>query len=163
MDVLDGCPVPMVRQVDVKDLVFSWDLEPWHFHYVPTRLRWGPPAGERHGRVSFQLDGLWNAEAKNPPPLELPRLLGCLPEFEGVALGKHLSVRQCVEALTTSDLFFGVDSGMMQLAYAVGTPAFLITFRQDEYALFCWHGDKHAIWCRDTDEFIAKARCFLGL
>lgn len=163
MEVLDGESVEVVRRVDLKGVVFPWDLGLWRFPYTVTRRRWEPPAGGRHGRVTAQLDGVWKAAGKNPPSHEVPLLLGCLPESDLVLLGKNLSVRQCVDALACSDLFFGVDSGMLQLAYAVGTPAFLITYQQDHGALFCWHGDKHAVWCRDTDEFIVRARCFLGL
>jgi hypothetical protein len=148
---------------NLKHVVFAWDLQPWVFPYVPTLVRWRPPSGRKYGRVACQLDGRWNGPAKNPPVRDVRRLQACLPGYQVSALGKHLSLKQCVEALATSDLFFGVDSGMLQLAYAVGTPAFLITYRQDDYALLCWHGDKHAVWCGDTDEFIAKAGAFLNI
>lgn len=157
-------PLGLVTRVaDLGQVTFPWSFEPWHFPYTPTRMRWRPLSGGRHGRVTCQLDGIWNEGAKNPPREDIARLHACFPSGRVAVLGKHLSVQQCVEALASSDLFFGVDSGMLQLAYSVGTPAFLITYRQDRHALRCWHGDKHAVWCSDTDDFIAKARAFLGM
>jgi hypothetical protein len=80
-----------------------------------------------------------------------------------VPLGKHLSLRQCAEVAAESDLFFGVDSGMLQLCYAIGVPAFLISYLMSRLVLFAWHGNRHAVYCTDTADFLAKARLFLGL
>jgi ADP-heptose:LPS heptosyltransferase len=100
--------------------------------------------------------------AKNPPRRDLSLLRTALSGVEVIPLGRHLSVRACLEAMASSDLFFGVDSGMMQLAYSVGVPAFLLKYRGDELVLWKWHGDRHAIHCGGTVDFLNLARAFLG-
>ncbi len=134
-----------------------------HFPQRPTRVRWRGWAHGLHRRLAYQLDGRWSAADKNPPPEDLPRLLRWAPGFELVRLGEPLSVRECIEAAAASDLYFGVDSGMLQLSYAVGVPVFLIGFRSSYPVLFAWHGSRHAVHCADTADFLTKARLFLGL
>ena len=67
------------------------------------------------------------------------------------------------ELAAESDLFFGVDSGMLQLCYAVGVPVFLIGYRMSALHLLKWHGDRHAVYSSETTDFLFKARQFLGL
>lgn len=156
-------PMKILDRAPLEQVVFSWDLLPWHFPYQATRVRWSPPPAGGYRRVTCQFDGVWNAPQKNPPPEELERLLSGVPGYELVRLGKHLSVAKNIEALATSDFFVGIDSGLMQLAYSAGTPAFLLPYSQTWEPLFCWHGDKGAVRCACAAEFLAKARFFLGM
>jgi hypothetical protein len=158
-----GEAIEVLSHAPLDKIVFSWDMLPWHFPYRAPRVRWSPPPPQGYRRLACQFDGNWNAAIKNPPPAELERLCAFAPGYEFVRLGKHFSVQQCLEALAVCDFFFGVDSGMMQLAYATGTPAFLISYKQDPFAIYSWHADKSAIWCTDTENFIVRARLFLGL
>jgi hypothetical protein len=155
--------LPLALECSIED-VYVPDCWPWHFYpLVPTRLRWQGWKDGLHRRIAYQLDGTSHAGQKNPTPAESAEVLRCTPSFDCVSLGKHLSVRQCVEALSVSDLFVGVDSGMMQLAYAVGVPVFLLRGRMDPFVLFKWHGGHHAVHCTDAADFVVKARDFLGL
>jgi hypothetical protein len=156
-------PLEIVTDVPLEAVTCLLGRWPMHFPQVPTRMRW---QGWDHGlrrRLAYQLDGRWSAADKNPLPEDLPRLLGWGRGFELVRLGAPLSVRECAEAAAASDLFFGVDSGMIQLCYAVGVPVFLITYRMDRQVLFAWHGSRHAVHCSDTADFLTKARLFLGV
>jgi hypothetical protein len=164
LDLLDLTrPLPVVTDAAI-DEVFVPDQQPWHFPLtIAARVRWRGWGRTLHRRVVYQLDGVSRAGEKNPLPGDLPRLLEFAPGFEMVPVGKHLSLRQCADAAAASDLFFGVDSGMLQLCYAVGVPVFLIGYRMSPEVLFAWHGDRHAVYCADTADFVAKARLFLGL
>jgi hypothetical protein len=163
-DVLDvSGPVEMVTDVTLEEVTCLLGRWPMHFPQVPTRGRWRGWTDGLHRRVTYQLDGRWSASDKNPPPEDLPRLLGWAGGFELVRLGEHLSVQKCVAAAAASDLYFGVDSGMLQLCYAVGVPVFLIGYGMRHQVLFAWHGHRHAVHCADTADFLAKARLFLGL
>jgi hypothetical protein len=163
-EVLDvSPPLEIVRDVPLEDVTCLLGRWPMHFPQVPARVRWRGWAHGLHRRLAYQLDGRWAASDKNPPPEDLPRLLGWAPGFEMVRLGAPLSVRECALAAATSDLYFGVDSGMLQLCYAIGVPIFLIGYRMGREVLFAWHGNRHAVHCADTADFLAKARLFLGL
>jgi hypothetical protein len=163
-ELLDASrPLEIVTDMPLDQVTCLLGRWPMHFPWVPTRLRWRGWAHGLHRRLTYQLDGRWKAVDKNPPPADLPRLLGWAPGYELVRLGEPLSVRECAQAAAASDLFFGVDSGMLQLCYAVGVPVFLIGYRMSPEVLFTWHGDRHAVHCADTADFIAKARLFLGL
>jgi len=164
LDLLDlPRPLPVVTDAPVEE-VFVPDQLPWHFPMtVAARVRWRGWGQGLHRRIAYQLDGVSCADEKNPPPGDVARLLGFAPGFEMVPLGKHLSLSQCAEVAAESDLFFGVDSGMLQLCYAIGVPVFLISYRMSGLHLFKWHGDRHAVYCTDTADFVFKARLFLGL
>jgi hypothetical protein len=164
LDLLDlPRPLPVVTDAPIEE-VFVPDQLPWHFPLtIAARMRWRGWDGGLHRRVVYQLDGVSSADEKNPPPGDVSRLLEFAPGFEMVPLGKHLSLRQCAEIAAESDLFFGVDSGMLQLCYAVGVPVFLIGYRMSPLLLLKWHGDRHAVHCSETTDFLFKARQFLGL
>jgi hypothetical protein len=156
-------PLEIVTDGPLEEVTCLLGRWPMHFPEVPTRVRWRGWEHGLHRRLAYQFDGRWSAADKNPPPEDLARLVGWAPGFELVRLGDPLSVRECTEAAAASDLFFGVDSGMIQLCYAVGVPVFLIGYRMDPLMLCCWHGDRHAVHCADTADFLARARLFLGL
>jgi hypothetical protein len=164
LDLLDlPHPLPIVTDRSIEE-VFVPDQVPWHFPLtIAARIRWRGWDRGLHRRIVYQLDGISCADAKNPPPGDVSRLLAFAPGFEMVPLGKHLSLRQCAQLAAESDLFFGVDSGMLQLCYAVGVPVFLIGYRMSDLLLLKWHGDRHAVYCTDTTDFLFKARQFLGL
>ena len=150
--------VELLAQLPLGDAapVVHWpECHAWHFDQVPARVRWRNPTG-RPGRFAYQLDGVSLPGRKNPPAADIPRLFSFAPEGEFVRLGKHLSVRECMEAAAGCDLFFGVDSGMAHLCYGVGVPVFLIEYRSCPGVIFSWHGDKPAIRCADTDDFLCK-------
>jgi hypothetical protein len=156
-------PLEIVTEVSLDQVTCLLGRWPMHFPLVPTRVRWRGWADGLHRRLAYQVDGRWSAGDKNPPPEDLQRLLAWAPGFELVRLGTPLSVRECAEAAAASDLFFGVDSGMIQLCYAVGVPVFLIGYRMDPRVLFSWHGGRHAVHCADVADFLTKARLFLGM
>jgi hypothetical protein len=164
LDLLDlPRPLPVVTDAFIEDVFVPGQL-PWLFPLTITaRSCWQGWSRGLHRRIVYQLDGVSCADVKNPPPGDLARLLEFAPGFEMVPLGKHLSLRQCTEIAAESDLFFGVDSGMLQLCYAVGVPVFLIGYRMSDLHLLNWHGDRHAVYCADTTDFLFKARQFLGL
>jgi hypothetical protein len=152
----------IVTAVALEEVICLLGLWPWHFPHVPTRVRWRGWTRGRCKGIAYQLDGDWAGDKKNPPAQDFPRLLSLAAEGQLVRLGKPLTVQECVEAAAACDLFFGVDSGMAQLCYAVGLPVFLIGYQQDPLVLFSWHGDKHAIHCDDTADLLHKVRLFLG-
>jgi hypothetical protein len=156
-------PLELVTDVPLEEVTCLLGRWPMQFPQVPTRVRWRGWDHGLHRRLVYQLDGRWAAGDKNPPPEDVAKLLGWTPGFELVRLGAPLSVRECALAAAASDLFFGVDSGMIQLCYAVGVPVFLIAYRTNRQVLFAWHGTRHAVHCADTAEFLTKARLFLGL
>jgi len=153
----------LVRKQPAKNYFSLCGVYPFWVPKVPTRLRWQAWRQRRYKRITYQLDGSSTATHKNPPPNDLRRLLSFAPEYEFVRLGRHKSVRSCIEAAANSDLFVGVDSGMTQLCYAVGVPVFLLRYHQEDEILAVWHGQNHAIHCADAGDFIPKARAFLGL
>jgi hypothetical protein len=155
-------PLEIVTGVPLEEVTCLLGRWPMHFPQVPTRMRWRGWEDGLHRRLAYQLDGRWSASDKNPPPEDLPRLLGWAGGFELVRLGEPLSVQECVAAAAASDLYFGVDSGMLQLCYAVGVPVFLIGYGMSHQVLFAWHGNRHAVHCTDTADFLSKARLFLG-
>jgi hypothetical protein len=153
------CDVPF-RDVHVPDVMHKlWRVRSW----TPTRRRWRGWHGQRFHRIAYQLDGLTSPELKNPPDQQVPQLLGVAPGYELIRLGKHLSVRACVEIASECDLFFGVDSGLLHLCYSTGIPVFVIQYGLNREWLFHFHGDRHAIQCADTADFLFKARLFLDL
>jgi hypothetical protein len=137
----------------------------WHSPIapVPTRVRWQGWGREPFWRIAYQFDGNVLGSQKNPPPNELERLLSIAPGYEMVRLGAHLSVQECVEVAARSDLFIGVDSGMIQLCYSVGVPVMIVRYSQSPWVLFDRHGRRQAIHCDNTEELATKARQFLGL
>jgi hypothetical protein len=154
-------PLEIVTDVSLEEVTCLLGRWPMQFPQVPIRARW--QGRGLHRRIVYQLDGVSCAEEKNPPPEDVSRLLGFAPGFEMVPLGKHLALRHCAEIAAASDLFFGVDSGMMQLCYAVGVPVFLIGYRMSDLRLLKWHGDRHAVYCTNTTKCLFKARQFLDL
>ncbi len=164
LDLLDlSRPLPVVTDASIEE-VFVPDQIPWHFPLtIASRIRWRGWGRGLHRRIVYQLDGVSHADEKNPPPGDVARLLEVAPGFDMVPLGKHLSLCQCAQLAAESDLFVGVDSGMLQLCYAVGVPVFLIGYRMSELHKMKWHGDRHAVYCADTTDFLFKARQFLDL
>jgi hypothetical protein len=164
IEVLDD-PFPLSLDTSKPiDLVYVPDCWPWHFHHhVRTKFRWKGWRQGRSRRIAYQFDAMSNADRKTPSPAEHEQLLNFAPGYEMVRLGKHLSVRQCVETAADCDLFVGVDSGMIHLCYAIGVPVFLLCYQMDHLVLFKWHGSNHAIHCLGAQDFIYKARHFLGL
>lgn len=156
-------PIEVVEEAPLKEVVFPVGVSLLHFPCPRTKIRWKGWDGRRFRRIAYQVEGGYKGVDKNPRPVDLPLLRSFVSGYRWISLGKHMSVRECIEEASTCDFFFGIDSGMQQMCYAIGLPVFLLTYRQDPFILFSWHGDRHAIHCRDTGDFIYKARRFLGL
>lgn len=152
----------IARKADLKRVVFTQWFSVWQLPLIGARIRWKGRSSAGRPRLTCQLDGIVGAKEKNPPATDLTRLMRPLPGVQAVALGRRFSVRECLERLADSDLFFGVDSGMMQLAYSVGVPCFLLSYRSDRRVIAKWHNDRHAVRCAGTDEFLHLARAFFG-
>jgi hypothetical protein len=155
--------IRLVKERHTRNYFSLWGVYPFWVPVVPTRVRWAGWRGKQFKRIAYQFDGASRAEKKNPPVGDHERLLAFAPGYEFVNLGQERSVADCIGVAAHSDLFVGVDSGMLQLCYAVGVPVFLIRYRQDEDVLAVWHGLNHAVHCTDTDDFLRKARAFLGM
>ena len=164
LGVLDTVePIEVVEEAPLKQVVSPVGVLPFHFPCPHTKVRWKGWNGREFHRIAYQIDGGFKGAEKNPKPVDRPVLRSFVSGYRWIRLGKHLSVRECVNEAASCDLFFGVDSGMQQLCYAVGVPVFLLPYKQDPFILHNWHGDRHAILCRNTGDFVYKARRFLGL
>jgi hypothetical protein len=128
----------------------------WAGSYLGSRYQWkyGP-----YRRISYQLDGISVADRKNPPNKDLNRLTNFIGEYEFVRLGRPLSITKSAKIISKSDLFFGVCSGMSHVCHSVGTPCFLIQYKNSVQR---WHANKRYILCNGTNDFIARARSFLA-
>ncbi len=124
--------------------------------YLPTKQRW---AGGKGMGVCYQFDGLKAAEGnKNPPPDELIELETWCSEHDGVRLGNHLTLAQCVDIMANSSLFVGVCSGMSHIAHSVGIPTFIIEY---EKPIKAFHMGKEYTHCRGTKDTIEKLDAFM--
>lgn len=129
----------------------------WIFPAVPMGMyKWTPSTavGAGNERIKrqdvnefycYQFDGISSSSA-NPDPL-LQQYIHTHMEmmgYEGIRLGKELSLSEICELLTGCSFFVGSDSGMSHLAHSVGCPVFLyegappvhITHKNKAYGVF---------------------------
>jgi hypothetical protein len=128
----------------------------WSGSYLGCRYRWqrGP-----YKRICYQLDGISIAERKNPPNKDIKRLINFIDGYEFIPLGRPLSITKSAKILSKSDLFFGICSGMSHVCHSIGTPCFLIQYKN---SIKRWHANKRYVLCNKTDDFIYKAKAFLS-
>lgn len=139
---------PGVHEPDGFDV---WAAPSW-----PTHLRWEPPFGTES--IAYQFDGISSAKDKNPSESDQALIWNVLNTHSGkptTALGKHLTLKQCVAVLARTPFFIGCDSGMSHLAHAVGCPTIIIEY---DLPIITCHRGKHFMLARGTDEALALIR-----
>jgi hypothetical protein len=161
-EILDAIDSPGEIELTQSEPTVGVDgYDVWSAPYFPTKRRWN--ASSKHKYVCVQFDGQHAAQATNPSPEEERSILRYLaercPGFETVRLGKHLSVRECVDIAADSAFFVGVDSGMSHLCHSVGVPIFLL-----EYGLATGttHSGKAHTLCKGYDDFVVRLDRYIG-
>lgn len=129
----------------------------WASLYFPTGMRW------RHypKRVLvYQFDGVSAAEDKNPSVSDQEKIFAWCAKngFLTTRLGNHLTLGQCVSALSTATLFVGCDSGMSHIAHSVGVPTYILEYN---LPVVTCHRNKNYVKCERADHFISQAENFL--
>jgi hypothetical protein len=116
------------------------DMATW-IPSMDTKRRWKEP---KSLKVAYQIDGQFGADKKNPPSADADLLLAFFREagIPLVRIGKRISLHDCVEELAGSSMFIGVDSGMAQLSYCVGTPTYIVQYGMDDFYINSWHKNK---------------------
>jgi hypothetical protein len=104
--------------------------------------------------ITYQLDGKWRADKKNPPNGDVEKLISFLDDYKFVKLGADVSINESVDLLSRSKCFIGICSGFSHIAHSVKTPLFLIKYSMD--TLGKYHNNKPYILCKDTEETIDK-------
>lgn len=79
--------------------------------------------------ICYQFDGNSYHKYKNHSDNETNKLINSFSDIKFLKLGKHLSIKECINYLSICKLFIGVDSGMSHLAHCVNTPCVLIKNR----------------------------------
>lgn len=149
-----------VALLDVPgNVMLRYGCEDYRGEYLPTKRRWRPA---KYNRICYQLTNNQLPE-NNSRCLRKPfydHLMEWIGSFPGekVRIGLPMSVKQCVDAAATSDLFIGMDSGMSHLCHSVGLPMFLC----DWPALDRHHPDKRFIRFSSYDEAVAKMTALLA-
>lgn len=149
---------PMLTNMEPNTDLDGFDI--WSCPAVPTRVRWEfcPPLQKT---VVYQFDGQSSPE-KNPSLAEQDRILSHIIAlgYTPIRLGKHLSVKECVQLCSKAALFVGCSSGMQCLAQSVGVPVFIL-----EYALpvITCARQKQFVICKGAEHFIGESRAYLAL
>lgn len=139
-----------IELVDVGATIHTPDTTCFKVPYLPTKVRWQP---SHHGVIAHQLTNS-QEPANNPRCLKEHHLKGIMDWINvnsmGVRLGLPMSIKECVEAAATSDLFIGMDSGMSHVCHSVGVPVILYDWsRIDEF-----HHEKKFSRFNGSDEAI---------
>jgi hypothetical protein len=99
-------------------------LGSWVFKekYLPTKQRWDPT----ENWIAYQFDGR-SHHHKNLSRNQEHEILSAIRRrgFKPVRLGGHISLMECVDILSRSHMFVGVDSGMSHIAHSVRIPMIL--------------------------------------
>jgi hypothetical protein len=141
-----------------------WAAEPWP---VAEQYRWTKNLS--HHYFVYQFDGISSAKEKNPPDHDVADIFRAMNGLgmQGVALGHHLSIKQCVLAMQNAAFFVGCDSGFSHLAHCVGMPTFILEY---QLPIVTTHRNKPHIPCAGARDFIdhklktwISYRDFLGL
>ena len=107
-------------------------------------------------RICYQFDGKSGGKLNDEDKL---KILNAFPSYEMKEIGLPLSVQECIEIATTSDLFIGINSGMAHLARSVRVPTLIFRHgNQHKKKIGIWHktGD-HYEGCDGIDDLIFKA------
>lgn len=131
----------------------------WATEYQPTLPRWHRSAIKPVMCVQF--DGQSNAADKNPPQEEQAEILhwGLDNGLTCVGLGKHMSIAECVNDLSTCTLFVGSCSGMSHVAHSVGCPTYILEYGQP--VVTC-HRNKNYVLCKGAGHFIQQANNWMN-
>jgi hypothetical protein len=95
---------------------------------------------------------------KNPPDLDLPRLMNFVPGYNFIRLGRPFTISENIAHLVRCRLFYGVCSGISFIAHSVGVPTYLVRYGND---LRPWHHNKTYVPCDGTEDLIARVRSHL--
>lgn len=154
-DIIDVLDIPnLIEIVDCPGKIGMDQYNFWTTKYHPTKVRW---KNVYENKFCYQFDGASNNWRKNPPPEDIDKLTSWCDKESFIQLGKHLSIKQCVELASESSMFFGVCSGMSHLCHSVGLPVFIL-----EYGLFVppFHVNKKYTRCCGTKKFLEEAEKF---
>jgi hypothetical protein len=110
---------------------------------TPTKIQWKPGP---YKRLCYQVNSSF---VINPPRWDLLDFFEKFKDYQIIKIGNHISLKECVELLASSDAFFGVSSGMSHLAQSVGTPNFIMTYNVD---IRKQHGWNKYVLCKDLAE-----------
>lgn len=116
--------------------------------FLPCRYRWKPAASKM---VCYQLAGIHNAKDKNVSEHEQKhfckelRNAGFIPQ----ALGLPLTLEKSAQLLSEALCFIGVDSGLMHVAYSVGTPPIMVRNNMSDAQIARCHSNRNFGLCRD--------------
>jgi Glycosyltransferase family 9 (heptosyltransferase) len=127
----------------------------WAALPLPTYVRWYP-----FGRtIAIQIDGVSTPELKNPPPQDVAAITAwAATNNELVHVGKHLGLRESIEAIARATFFVGCDSGMSHVAHSVGTPVYLLEY---QLPVVTCHRHRAYVKCENVERFIAQAENYL--
>ena len=128
----------------------------WTVPYLNAVKRWAP---QQTKKICYQLDGISNANMKQPPNKDLKRLMTFLPDYKFIRIGKPRSLLESVDVMLGCDLFFGICSGFSHVAHSIGIPTFLVQYKMP---ITPWHGHKQYTLCVGTDDLIRRVNDFLG-
>ena len=122
----------------------------WHTPYLPCVIRWRQP---KTRRIACQFDGRSSAHIKNMPEEDSRLFTEWSKDKQRVDVGLPMTMRECAEAIASSDIFVGVCSGMSCLAISIGVPTFVL-----EYGVVIdwWYDPNKVIKCLGVSDFIRK-------
>lgn len=154
IDTLDMPVPPVLTNANPDTEMAPWSM--WYTEYYKTNPAWD--YNSKHSTVVCQLDeSVSLSEYKNCPTNDITLIHGVIRNlgFTPIKLGKHLSVKQCVEEASKAAFFVGVDSGMSHLCHSVGLPVFMMEYR---YPVWHCHSNKAHYLCRGFSEFLTQVR-----
>lgn len=131
----------------------DWQMG-WKYPFVPTKQTWSP---NNSRKMCYQFDAKSKKEGRFPTAaiendvLEHATKLG----YEVTVLNRFKSLARCVHEAATSEIFLGVDSGMLKLASAVGIPT-LYCKNGRELKYSCDQSNVHFVLSADATEFKAS-------
>ena len=95
----------------------------WKYPLIPTKKAWNLNSSRK---ICYQFDASKKRARFFSKKIERKILLHAEKlGYKLVRLGKNITLEKCVDEVSTSELFLGVDSGMLHLAASVGTPTIL--------------------------------------
>ena len=128
--------------------------EGYKYPFIPTKKTWSP---NQNKKICYQFDGKSRKGQKNFPSKEIEEKI--LEEIKNlgyklIKLGHEISLKQCIQEASESEIFIGIDSGMCYLAASVGIP---IIFCRNNRTRDVWdtaHSNKHFILTENYIELI---------
>lgn len=144
---------------DEGDRYLSWK-EVFSSPYLPSKIKWTPNDSKV---FCYQFDGK-SHKCKNLPPKDEELVLKTMKDegYETIRLGKHLSLKECLEIMSHSELFLGVDSGMMHVAHSSGVPTYIARNLRLAEHIEESHKGKTYVLCENANDFLEKFSTYLG-